>query len=634
MKQHKKSFLEKKPVKLPDRVTRLNMSSGAVYSTLYKGGGSSMSISDTINKRKISRTLSGTTSSSGIARYKKKPKNRTSSSKNGTSSSKSGTSSSKSGTSSSKKSQTSSKSHSHDSDSYTTTFRNIFMADDEFKTERSMSRSIGRIDISNYEKSLDNVVKIETFGAGKFGSVSLVKKDGKTYVQKELIKTHIGGKGQHLLINEMKFLHILRNTGVVPQLVAYENTSDRVSFIMEHNKGYVDLESFLADYKVPTSSMKRIGISILRAFSIIHGKSIVHCDVKPNNIIVHPKTLDVKIIDFGLSFIKEETTSRGTITFNCPRKLEKQKISYGTDCWSIGVTFLWMFFGYTQSEEDIYEEPEMFTVRKEFHKMLSSSICCASKYGKELLSNILIYIHKGYDLCGKTTIKRLLCKPTVRINLYEFKESEEYEPLPIKSKKTKPEESKLDKAFREAAINGDLATVKTLLREGKANPATSNNEAIIKASGNGHLNVVKALLLDGRANPAAKENEALHRASVKGYLSIVNALLNSKKVDPTKGLRGAIVSGHINVVKVLLENGASPTYEDVIIAIIFNSVKSTHSAVLKTIIAHDSVKLDGKNNKILSTVIAIGCPKTIKIFLDSGKLELKDRDVLEQMIAK
>ena len=68
---------------------------------------------------------------------------------------------------------------------------------------------------------------------------------------------------------------------------------------------------------------------------------MVHRDLKPENIMVNPETLDIKIIDFGLSAFYNDIDSLktrvGTPYYVAPEVLDK---NYGKewDMWSIGIT--------------------------------------------------------------------------------------------------------------------------------------------------------------------------------------------------------------------------------------------------------------------------------------------------------
>jgi serine/threonine protein kinase len=55
------------------------------------------------------------------------------------------------------------------------------------------------------------------------------------------------------------------------------------------------------------SEAKKIFSQLVRALAYCHSRNVVHFDIKLDNIMIDPKTLDVKIIDFGLcDFITPE----------------------------------------------------------------------------------------------------------------------------------------------------------------------------------------------------------------------------------------------------------------------------------------------------------------------------------------
>ncbi|EPB83219.1 CAMK protein kinase [Mucor circinelloides 1006PhL] len=81
---------------------------------------------------------------------------------------------------------------------------------------------------------------------------------------------------------------------------------------------------------------------IAHAISFLHGRGIVHRDIKLENIIMcDRKSLTVKLCDFGLStFIRNNKpleTSCGTIMYAAPELLESKGYGKEIDIWSLGV---------------------------------------------------------------------------------------------------------------------------------------------------------------------------------------------------------------------------------------------------------------------------------------------------------
>ena len=71
-------------------------------------------------------------------------------------------------------------------------------------------------------------------------------------------------------------------------------------------------------------------------------RGIVHCDLKPSNILLDPDG-KVTIIDFGLSvdllWEKPPTGFRGTLLYAAPEILQEGVTSPKVDSWGLGVVF-------------------------------------------------------------------------------------------------------------------------------------------------------------------------------------------------------------------------------------------------------------------------------------------------------
>ena len=89
-----------------------------------------------------------------------------------------------------------------------------------------------------------------------------------------------------------------------------------------------------------------IGIEIAEGLVAAHSHGIVHCDLKPSNILIAndgPTMARVKIIDFGISRKRyptepvEPTERFGTLAYMSPEQFEGERFDGRTDIWSLGV---------------------------------------------------------------------------------------------------------------------------------------------------------------------------------------------------------------------------------------------------------------------------------------------------------
>lgn len=92
-----------------------------------------------------------------------------------------------------------------------------------------------------------------------------------------------------------------------------------------------------------------LAIQLVEALGVVHDHRIIHKDINPTNIIIHPDTHTLQIIDFGISSrLPREYQSlanldhlEGTLQFISPEQTGRMNrhIDYRSDFYSLGVTF-------------------------------------------------------------------------------------------------------------------------------------------------------------------------------------------------------------------------------------------------------------------------------------------------------
>ena len=87
-------------------------------------------------------------------------------------------------------------------------------------------------------------------------------------------------------------------------------------------------------------------LQILVALKDLHARNIVHCDLKPENVLLSSLTNEcgypqIKLCDFGFARIIEEKSFRrsvvGTPAYLAPEVLLNKGYNRSLDMWSVGV---------------------------------------------------------------------------------------------------------------------------------------------------------------------------------------------------------------------------------------------------------------------------------------------------------
>lgn len=98
-----------------------------------------------------------------------------------------------------------------------------------------------------------------------------------------------------------------------------------------------------------------IALQIVSILEALHHQRVIHKDIKTANILIKPKTLEVKLIDFSIAcLLKRETQTlaspnvlEGTLSYLSPEQTGRinRLVDYRTDFYSLGVTFFELLTG-------------------------------------------------------------------------------------------------------------------------------------------------------------------------------------------------------------------------------------------------------------------------------------------------
>src|SRR5436309_3617479 len=97
-----------------------------------------------------------------------------------------------------------------------------------------------------------------------------------------------------------------------------------------------------------------LAVQGLRALDYIHSRDLLHNDIKPHNIMVHPP-FQVKLLDFGLASSQADSAGSGlsgTIHYIAPERLKGGAVDGRSDLYSLGVVLYEVLTGALPHEGD------------------------------------------------------------------------------------------------------------------------------------------------------------------------------------------------------------------------------------------------------------------------------------------
>lgn len=163
------------------------------------------------------------------------------------------------------------------------------------------------------------------------GKVFLAKdlKTGKKVAVKIL-------KDENQWKREKEILNQLKNIKGIPKLFLAENTKDHF-LVMEYIKGQ-SLKTYKTVHgKISEKTLILLMYKVCKVLEQVHKRGVVHMDLKPENIILHPSGR-LYLIDFGASSMKGDfLTGYGTRIYASKRQTKAgERAEFFMDVYSIG----------------------------------------------------------------------------------------------------------------------------------------------------------------------------------------------------------------------------------------------------------------------------------------------------------
>merc|ERR1711971_875028 len=267
----------------------------------------------------------------------------------------------------------------------------------------------------------------EVLGSGQFGIVygGVHRISGRAVAIKVIDKLRFPTKQEAALKNEVQILQNLSHPGVVNLERMFE-TPERIFVVMEKLRGDM-LEMILSSEQGRLSERitEFLVTQILVALKHLHSKNIVHCDLKPENVLLSSDSdfPQVKLCDFGYARIIGKKSFRksivGTPAYLAPEVLysnvlKKRGFNRSLDMWSTGVIIYVALSGQFPFNEDVDIEDQIKNAHFMYPNRPWRSI---SKEAVNCIQNLLVVEHEARytvdDALADLWVSDIQCKADI-----------------------------------------------------------------------------------------------------------------------------------------------------------------------------------------------------------------------------
>ncbi|RMF14636.1 MAG: serine/threonine protein kinase [Gammaproteobacteria bacterium] len=115
------------------------------------------------------------------------------------------------------------------------------------------------------------------------------------------------------------------------------------------------------DRLLPVATVYQLMLKVAEALDYAHRQHIIHRDIKPGNLIYSDASGEVKIMDFGIARLTDDSRTRtshvmGSPLYMSPEQLKGSKVTAASDIFSLGATFYQLLTGSTPFKADTLPE--------------------------------------------------------------------------------------------------------------------------------------------------------------------------------------------------------------------------------------------------------------------------------------
>ena len=210
-------------------------------------------------------------------------------------------------------------------------------------------------------------------------TIYLIHRDNQKLILKQFLKSD----SLMMLKNEENILKNIESLNISPKLIEL----NKYPYSSFNNK----IEIFL---------------KVIEAVKKLHSKNIIHCDLKPSNILIDEND-EIKIIDYDISKFKLEKNNQYISIHYCSlEQINNQEITELTDIYSLGIIFYVLILGkfpfdgtkkeiINKKRKALFEEPNNVLLKVIFKRFFDYNNPHYFKNLDELIYMVKLFINKN-----------------------------------------------------------------------------------------------------------------------------------------------------------------------------------------------------------------------------------------------
>ncbi|HVV97977.1 MAG TPA: serine/threonine-protein kinase [Rhodanobacteraceae bacterium] len=186
---------------------------------------------------------------------------------------------------------------------------------------------------------------VRKLAQGGMGAVYLAERADGHFEQQAAIKLIRGRPNDEMLLHfarERQILATLQHPNIARLLDGGATPGGQPYLVMEYVEGE-PIDAYCADHALPLDARLRLFEQVCSAVQFAHQRLIVHCDLKPSNVLVQSDGTPV-LLDFGIARAldrprKQDAVEAAYFTpgYASPEQLRNEAVTTASDVYSLGL---------------------------------------------------------------------------------------------------------------------------------------------------------------------------------------------------------------------------------------------------------------------------------------------------------